>query len=68
MTIPAQEIEPGALVHLAERPGTTYQVVNVDHFSDCVWVRSWPLRSERRPTFAVPLNQVISTPELLAAA
>jgi hypothetical protein len=67
MTIQLRELEPGAMVNLADRPGKTYQVVNVDRFSDCVWVRSWPLRSERRPTFAVPLTQVIRTPGLLAA-
>ena len=67
MTIQAPALQPGALVNLAEHPGTTYQVVNVDSFSDCVWVRSWPLRSNRSPTFAVPLTQVINTPELLAA-
>ena len=67
MSIQPGRIEPGALVCLAECPGKTYQVVNVDCFSDCVWVRRWPLQADRRPTFAVPLAQVISTPELLAA-
>ena len=59
-------IQPGALVHLAERFGHTYQVVNVDAFSDCVWVRRWPLQPQRGPTFAVPLTQVVSKPALLA--
>lgn len=55
-------IEPGTLVNLHERPGQTYQVVNVDAFTDCVWVRSWPLQNKRRPTFAVPLAHAIRRP------
>jgi len=51
-------IEPGTLVSLPKRPGHTYQVVNVDAHSDCAWVRRWPLKAERRPTFAVPLHDV----------
>ena len=31
-------LEPGTLVRLADRPGRTYQVVNLDDFSDCIWV------------------------------
>ena len=54
----AMAIEPGSLVNLPKRPGHTYQVVNVDEHSDCAWVRSWPLRANRRPTFAVPLRDV----------
>lgn len=52
----AMPIEPGSLVNLPKRPGYTYQVVNVDEHSDCAWVRRWPLKRERRPTFAVPLR------------
>jgi hypothetical protein len=33
-------------------------VVNVDDFSDCVWLRRFPLSQGRLPTFAVPANQV----------
>jgi hypothetical protein len=33
-------------------------VVNVDDFSDCVWLRRFPLRQQRLPTFGVPLHQV----------
>jgi len=63
MSIQPGVIKQGSLVCLCKRPGKTYQVVNVDAFSDCVWVRRWPLQAERRPTFGVPLNQVLSTPE-----
>ena len=52
-------IEPGALVSLSRSPEATYQVVNVDASSDNVWVRRWPLRSDRSPTFAVPAEQVL---------
>lgn len=51
-------IEPGALVSLSGSPEATYQVVNVDAYSDNVWVRRWPLRSDRSPTFAVAAEQV----------
>jgi hypothetical protein len=51
-------IQPGSLVSLRESPDATYQVVNVDVFSDNVWVRRWPLRSDRSPTFAVPAEQL----------
>jgi hypothetical protein len=51
-------LEPGALVSLRGSADATYQVVNVDAFSDNVWVRRWPLRSDRSPTFAVPAAQV----------
>ena len=64
--IPAMTLQPGALVQLADRPGRTYQVVNLDEFSDCVWVRSWPLSSLRQPTFSVSTTQVL--PPLPAAA
>jgi hypothetical protein len=46
-------LQPGTLVSLVDRPGRTYQVVNLDEFSDCVWVRGWPLSSRHKPTFAV---------------
>ena len=52
-------LEPGSLVRLADRPGRTYQVVNLDAFSDCVWVRSWPLSAQRNPTFSVSVAQVL---------
>ena len=58
-------IEPGALVCLRGTPDATYQVVNVDAFSDHVWVRRWPLRSDRSPTFSVPSEQV--EPQLLSS-
>ena len=51
-------IKPGALVHLRGTADATDQVVNVDAFSDNLWVRSWPLRNDRSPTFAVPAEQV----------
>jgi hypothetical protein len=41
-----------------EVSGATYQVVNVDDFSDCVWLRRFPLRERRLPTFSVPADQV----------
>ncbi|MFM9047869.1 MAG: hypothetical protein ACKOOH_09505 [Cyanobium sp.] len=59
-------LEPGALVRLTDRPGRTYQVVNLDEFSDCVWVRSGPLSALRHPTFSVSTAQVL--PPLPAAA
>jgi hypothetical protein len=51
-------LQPGVLVRLSSRPYATYQVVNVDDSSDCVWVRRFPLRERRLPTFGVPANQV----------
>ena len=51
-------IQPGTLVSLRSAPDATYQVVNVDADNDNVWVRCWPLRSDRSPTFAVPVQQV----------
>lgn len=57
--IPAMTLQPGTLVRLADRPGRTYQVVNLDEFSDCIWVRSWPLLAERNPTFSVSAAQVV---------
>ena len=58
-------VEPGALVSLRGSPGDTYQVLNVDAFTDNVWVRRWPLRSDRSPTFSVPADQV--QPQLLSS-
>jgi hypothetical protein len=43
---------------LQRQPDATYQVVNVDDFSDCVWLRRFPLRERRLPTFSVPADQV----------
>jgi hypothetical protein len=54
----AMVLQPGSLVSLVDRPGRTYQVVNLDAFSDCVWVRRWPLSSRRNPTFAVTEAQI----------
>jgi hypothetical protein len=54
-------LEPGTLVRLGDRPGRTYQVLNLDEFSDCVWVRSWPLSAQRNPTFSVTPTQVLAT-------
>ena len=54
----AMLLQPGVLVCLSTRPDATYQVVNVDDSSDCVWVRSFPLRERRLPTFGVPASQV----------
>jgi hypothetical protein len=59
-------ISPGSLVTLVERSHATYQVVNVDDFSDCVWVRRWPLADHRSPTFGVPIEHVSPlTPKLI---
>lgn len=53
-------LEPGALVSLVGRPGRTYQVVNLDGFSDSVWVRRWPLSTHRNPTFSVTAAEVVA--------
>ena len=59
-------ISPGSLVRLADRSHSAYQVVNVDEFSDCVWVRRWPLEERSSRTFGVPIEQVsLLTPQLL---
>jgi hypothetical protein len=58
-------LQPGALVQLANRPGRTYQVLNLDEYSDCVWVRSWPLCAQRNPTFSVSISQVVAGARLL---
>lgn len=52
------QLQPGALVRTCTSPDATYQVVNVDDLSDCVWLRRFPLRQHRLPTFAVPAHQV----------
>ncbi|QPN56604.1 hypothetical protein I1E95_16375 [Synechococcus sp. CBW1107] len=39
-------------------PDATYQVVSVDDFSDCVWLRRFPLSPVRLPTFSVAADQV----------
>jgi hypothetical protein len=51
-------LQPGAMVSLRSRPDSTYQVVNVDPFSDNIWLRRWPLRRERSHTFSVPSSDV----------
>jgi hypothetical protein len=55
-------IKCGDLISLSQKPGGTYQVVNIDEFSDCVWVRRWPLASQLSPTFAVPTNELRTEP------
>lgn len=52
------QLQPGVLVSYSASPDATYQVVNVDDLSDCVWLRRFPLRQHRLPTFGVPLHQV----------
>jgi len=52
------QLQPGLLVSYSASPDATYQVVNVDDFSDCVWLRCFPLRKGRLPTFSVPADQV----------
>ena len=51
-------LHPGVLVSYCASPDATYQVVNVDDLGDCVWLRRFPLRQQRLPTFGVPLHQV----------
>ncbi len=51
-------IQPGNLISLNQKPGATYQVVNLDDCSDCVWVRRWPLDTHRSPTFAVQSAEI----------
>lgn len=53
-------LQPGAMVSLRSQPTTTYQVVNVDPFSDHIWLRRWPLQKERSHTFTVPSTDVLS--------
>ncbi|MFN6338104.1 MAG: hypothetical protein ACK41W_05160 [Cyanobacteriota bacterium] len=50
--------QPSALVCLSTRADATYQVVNVNDCSDCVWVRRFPLSERRLPTFWVQASQV----------
>jgi hypothetical protein len=52
-------LQPGVLVSYSASPDATYQVVNVDEFSDCVWLRRFPLSQARLPTFGVPADQVL---------
>ncbi|MFM8278302.1 MAG: hypothetical protein ACKN89_15195 [Cyanobium sp.] len=52
-------LQPGVLVTYSASPDATYQVVNVDDFSDCVWLRRFPLSQGRLPTFGVPADQVL---------
>jgi hypothetical protein len=52
------QLQPGVLVSYCASPSATYQVINVDDFSDCVWLRRFPLREQRLPTFGVPRHQV----------
>ena len=52
-------VQPGAMVSLLSQPTTTYQVVNVDPFSDHIWLRRWPLQKERSHTFSVPSADVL---------
>ena len=56
------DLQPGDLVRLSARPEASYQVVNVDDSSDCVWVRRYPLSLRRLPTFGVPADQVRPVP------
>jgi hypothetical protein len=51
-------LHPGVLVSYCASPNATYQVVNVDDFSDCVWLRRFPLHQQRWSTFGVPAHQV----------
>ena len=53
-------IKCGDLISLSQKPGGTYQVVNIDEFSDCVWVRRWPLARHGSPVFEISLHQVAS--------
>jgi hypothetical protein len=40
-------LQPGALVRTCTSPDATYQVVNVDDLSDCVWLHQVrPISSE----------------------
>jgi hypothetical protein len=45
-------------VSYSASPDATYQVVSVDDYSDCVWLRRFPLRERRLPTFSVAADQV----------
>jgi hypothetical protein len=50
--------KPGDLISISQKPDTTYQVVNFDDFSDCVWVRRWPLGARSSATFAVHGSEI----------
>jgi hypothetical protein len=52
------QLQPGLLVSYSASPDATYQVVNVDNSNDCVWLRRFPLRERRLPTFSVAADQV----------
>jgi hypothetical protein len=54
------KIQSGDLINLSQNPGATYQVVNIDEFSDSVWVRRWPVAPRSSPTFAVPSAEIQS--------
>jgi len=54
----AMTFQPGDLISISQKPGGTYQVVNFDDFSDCVWVRRWPLDARNSPTFAVHGSEI----------
>ncbi len=56
----AMKIQSGDLINLSQNPGATYQVVNIDEFSDCAWVRRWPVAPRRSPIFAVPSGEIQS--------
>jgi len=51
-------IQPGTLIGLCQKPGSAYQVVNRDDYSDAVWVRRWPVDRHRTPTFQVHSSQI----------
>jgi hypothetical protein len=57
-------LQPGVLVSYSASPDATYQVVNVDDSSDCVWLRRFPLGQRRLPTFGVPSGQVRPVPSM----
>ena len=58
MKHPHASLNQGAVVRLSSSPEGTYQVVNIDEHGARCWVRSWPLRRHRAPTFVVALQQV----------
>jgi len=59
-------LSPGSLVTLRGGGQATYQVVNVNHFADRVWLRRWPLAPRRTPTFAVATQRVCPLPAEIA--
>jgi len=48
----------GELISISQKQDTTYQEVNFDDFSDCVWVRRWPLDARSSATFAVHGSEI----------